>query len=135
MIDQGVIMGRIAKSVADDMVKFREKSCLEIVKENPDYQPVSDTKEIEPLVDQVIEKNPESVRDFKEGREKALSFLVGQVMKLTRGKATPQLVNDLLKKKLIDKTTFTLYVLINGSSHIIEPLKPLRTRKLLVFLF
>ncbi len=101
MIDQGVITGRIAKSVADDMVKFREKSCLEIVKENPDYQPVSDTKEIEPLVDQVIEKNPDSVRDFQEGREKALSFLVGQVMKLTRGKATPQIVNDLLKRKLI----------------------------------
>jgi aspartyl-tRNA(Asn)/glutamyl-tRNA(Gln) amidotransferase subunit B len=101
MIEKGTITGRIAKSVADDMVKHPEKSCIDVVKENPDYQPVSDLTEIEPLVDKVIQENPDSVRDFRAGREKAFAFLVGQVMKLTKGKASPQIVNEIIKRKLI----------------------------------
>ena len=100
MIDENKITGRIAKSVADDMVKNPSLSPETIVRNNPDYQPLSDTSEIEPLVDQVLVANPQSVADFKAGKEKAFAFLVGQVMKLTRGKALPQVVNELLRKKI-----------------------------------
>jgi len=100
MIEKGTITGRIAKSVADDMVKMPGKDPAKIVKENPDYQPMGDAHSIEPLVEQVLKENPESIADFKAGRTKAFAFLVGQVMKLTRGKADPTLVNALLHKKL-----------------------------------
>lgn len=100
MIDQNIITGRIAKSVADDMLANPGKDVEKIVAENPDYLPVHDTGEIERLVDQVVNENPQSIVDFKAGRDKAFGFLVGQVMKLSRGKASPQIVNELLKKKM-----------------------------------
>jgi aspartyl-tRNA(Asn)/glutamyl-tRNA(Gln) amidotransferase subunit B len=100
MIDQNKITGRIAKSVADDMVENPGFDPESIVAQNPDYQPTSDISAIEPIVDQVLEENPQSVIDFKAGRDKAFAFLVGAVMKLTRGKASPQIVNDLLRKKM-----------------------------------
>lgn len=100
MIDANTITGRIAKSVADDMVLHPGKDPEVIVKENPDYLPMGDRSDIEPIVDKVLADHPQSVADYKEGREKAFSFLVGQVMKQTRGKASPQIVNDLLKEKI-----------------------------------
>lgn len=100
MIDKGVITGRIAKAVADEMVANPHKDCELIVNENPDFRPVHDLAEIESLVTKVIAEHPQSVTDYKAGRDKAFGFLVGQVMKLSRGKASPQAVNDLLKKKL-----------------------------------
>ena len=100
MIDSGTITGRIAKTVADEMVANPFKDPELIVKENPDFQPVSDTKEVESLVDKVLSENAQSITDFKAGKDKAFSFLVGQVMKLTRGKAPPDLVNTLLKEKI-----------------------------------
>lgn len=100
MIDAGTITGKIAKSVADDMVANPGKDPEEIVKANPDYQPVHDTGEIGILVDQVLAANPSSIADYRDGREKAFGFLVGQVMKLSRGKASPQVVNDLLKERI-----------------------------------
>jgi len=51
-------------------------------------------------VKHLIASNPQSIADFKAGRDKAFAFLVGQVMKLTRGKASPQIVNDLLRSKI-----------------------------------
>lgn len=100
MIDKGTITGRIAKAVADDMIASPGKDPEEIVTANPDYSPVHDQGEIERLVDQVLKENVQSVADFKAGRDKAFAFLVGQVMKLSRGKASPQVVNDLLKQKI-----------------------------------
>ncbi len=100
LIEDGVITGKIAKLVADDMVADVKKHPRQIVQENPDYQPVSDLGAIETLVDQVLKENPQSIADFKNGKTKAYAFLVGQVMKLCKGKADPALVNDLLTKKL-----------------------------------
>lgn len=100
MIDKGIITGRIAKSVADDMMASPDKDPEAIVNANPDYRPVHDMGEIGILVDQVLAENGQSVADFKAGRDKAFAFLVGQVMKLSRGKASPQVVNDLLKQKI-----------------------------------
>lgn len=100
LIDKGTITGKIAKSVADDMVQRPGVDPVNIVKENPDYQPLNDSGEIEKMVDQVLSENPQSIKDFKAGRDKAFAFLVGQVMKLCKGKASPQVVNDLIKSKI-----------------------------------
>jgi aspartyl-tRNA(Asn)/glutamyl-tRNA(Gln) amidotransferase subunit B len=100
LIDKGTITGKIAKSVADDMVDKPGMDPAEIVAANPDYQPLNDQAQIEGFVDQVITNNGQSVADYKDGRDKAFAFLVGQVMKLCKGKASPQLVNDLLKQKI-----------------------------------
>ena len=88
------------KKVADDMIVIPEKSCDDIISENPDYQPMSDTKLIEEYVEKVIAENPQSIADYKAGKTKAFAYLVGQVMKLSRGKAPPPIVNDLLKKHI-----------------------------------
>jgi aspartyl-tRNA(Asn)/glutamyl-tRNA(Gln) amidotransferase subunit B len=98
MIDKKIITGKIAKKVADDMIET-QKDPEEIVKNNPDYQPIDDSL-IEPLVDQVIKQNPQSIEDFKAGRQKAFAFLVGQVMKLCKGKANPEVVTSLIRKKI-----------------------------------
>jgi len=100
MIENGKITGRIAKSVADDMVANPSLDPEQIVADNPDYLPVHDLTEIEGLIDKVLSENSQSVADYKAGRDKAFGFLVGQVMKLSRGKARPEVVNDLLKQKL-----------------------------------
>ncbi|MDP1836679.1 MAG: Asp-tRNA(Asn)/Glu-tRNA(Gln) amidotransferase subunit GatB [Chlamydiales bacterium] len=100
MIDEGTITGKIAKSVADDLLKAHTKTVQQIVSENPDYQPLHAEDEIETLVDQVLAENPQSIVDLKAGKDKAFGFLVGQVMKLTKGKASPKVVNDLLKRKI-----------------------------------
>lgn len=100
MIEQGKITGRIAKSVADEMVENPSLNPEQIVARNPDYQPLDNASEVEPLIDEVLAENAQSVADFRNGQQKAFAFLIGQVMKKSRGKASPQLVNDLLRKKL-----------------------------------
>ena len=61
---------------------------------------ISDTGEIEAPVDQVLSENPTVIADYKAGKNKAFAFLVGQIMKASRGKASPAIVNELLLKKL-----------------------------------
>jgi aspartyl-tRNA(Asn)/glutamyl-tRNA(Gln) amidotransferase subunit B len=100
LIEKGTITGRMAKDIADDMMAAPGKDPEEIVAENPDYRPVSDQAELEKMVDQVLAENPQSIADYKAGRDKAFAFLVGQIMKMTKGKASPQIVNDLLKSKI-----------------------------------
>jgi aspartyl-tRNA(Asn)/glutamyl-tRNA(Gln) amidotransferase subunit B len=99
-IEDGTLNGKIAKSVADDMVANPTLTCDEIIKANPNYKPVNDTNAIEGLIDQVLAENAQSVTDYKEGKTKAFSYLIGQVMKLSKGAASPSLVNEILLKKL-----------------------------------
>ena len=98
LIERGVISGTTAKTVFEEMFNTG-KSAEEIVKEQGLSQ-ISDTSEIEGAVIQVINSNAQPVADFKAGKEQALKFLVGQVMRDTRGQANPKLVNELLKRKL-----------------------------------
>ena len=100
MIDKGAITGKIAKAVADEMLLHPEKGCERIVQENPDFQPVHETGAIEPIVDEVLAQNQQSVIDYKAGKARAFDYLVGQVMKATKGKASPATVNALLTQKL-----------------------------------
>jgi aspartyl-tRNA(Asn)/glutamyl-tRNA(Gln) amidotransferase subunit B len=71
----------------------------DIVKEKGLAQ-ITDTGEIERVVDNVLSENPEAAEGIRAGREKAMAFLVGQVMKKTKGKANPQLVNKILREKI-----------------------------------
>jgi aspartyl-tRNA(Asn)/glutamyl-tRNA(Gln) amidotransferase subunit B len=87
-----------AKSVLEEMFNTG-KSADDIVREKGLSQ-ISDTGAIEQAVVQVINSNPQAVSDYRAGKETAIKFLVGQVMKATRGRANPQMVNELLKKKL-----------------------------------
>jgi aspartyl-tRNA(Asn)/glutamyl-tRNA(Gln) amidotransferase subunit B len=100
MIDKGSITGKIAKKVAEEMILDPIKDCEAIVAANPDFQPLNDSSAIDSLIDQVIAENPDSVSDYKAGTSKAFGHLVGQVMKLSHGKASPKIVNELLKKKI-----------------------------------
>lgn len=102
MIESGKITGRIAKSVADDMIVHVGKDPEQIVNENEDYHPLHDLHLIGQLVDEALKEHPQSIADYKAGKEKAFAFLVGQVMKRTRGKASPEIVNALLIQKIKD---------------------------------
>lgn len=103
LIDSGVITGKIAKKVADEMVANPQKGCEAIINENPEYRPVHDTKAIEAIIDQVLAENQQSVNDFLAGKTKAFGFLIGQVMKASKDMAAPAVVNHLLKEKLEKK--------------------------------
>jgi|JI10StandDraft_1071094.scaffolds.fasta_scaffold01815_18 aspartyl-tRNA(Asn)/glutamyl-tRNA(Gln) amidotransferase subunit B len=100
-IDNKKITGRIGKEVADVMVQKPGKDPEIIIKENPNFQAVHDTSAIEPFVDEVLSAHPQSVEDFRNGKDKAFNFLVGQVMKLSQGKASPDVVKELLIKKML----------------------------------
>jgi len=98
LIEDGTINGKIAKDVLPEMFESG-KSAKAIVDEKGLVQ-VTDTGLIEQAIDKAIAANPKSVQDFKAGKQQALGFLVGQVMKETKGKANPKIVNELLEKKL-----------------------------------
>jgi len=98
LISKGVISGKIAKDVFSDMM-ITKKSPSEIVKEKG-LEQVSDDKEIMKLIDKVIAENQDKVKEYLGGKDKLLGFFVGQVMKLSQGKANPGLVNKLLKESL-----------------------------------
>ncbi len=100
LIDTHAITGRIAKDVADAMVQSPELDPEEIVRKNPDYQPMEDNDALDALIDTVLAANAQSITDFKAGKERAFGFLVGQIMKETKGKADPKRVNELLQKKI-----------------------------------
>jgi len=98
LIDNGTISGKIAKTVFDEM--FRTGKDAEAVVREKGLIQISDESTIEKAVDEVILKHAKEVERFRAGDDKLLGFFVGQVMKATKGKANPQLLNDLLKKKL-----------------------------------
>jgi aspartyl-tRNA(Asn)/glutamyl-tRNA(Gln) amidotransferase subunit B len=98
LIEKGTISNKIAKTVFEEMW-VRRKDAEVVVKEKGLIQ-ISDTSEIVAIVDSVIAANPQSVADFKAGKEKAIGFLVGQIMKQTKGRANPDMVNALLREKL-----------------------------------
>jgi len=97
-IDDATISGKIAKTVFEEMLATG-KNPDTIINEKGLRQ-VTDTGAIESIIDEVIKNNPKSVEDYKNGKDKALKFLIGQVMKESKGKANPQMVNDILMKKL-----------------------------------
>ncbi len=98
LVDEGTISGKIAKTVFSEMYSSG-KDADAIVKEKGLVQ-ISDAGELEKAVDEVLAANPGEVERFKGGDQKLMGFFVGQIMKATKGKANPKLVNELLRKKL-----------------------------------
>lgn len=98
LIDKGTISGKIGKNVLEEMFES-SKDPAEIIQEKGLAQ-ISDEGALIKLVDEVISANPQSVEDYKAGKERAIGFLVGQIMKATKGQANPGVVNTLLKKQL-----------------------------------
>jgi aspartyl-tRNA(Asn)/glutamyl-tRNA(Gln) amidotransferase subunit B len=98
MIEGGVISTKIAKTVFEEM--YRTGKAAEAVVQEQGLVQVSDSGEIEKIIDEVIKANPGQHADYKGGKDKLFGFFVGQVMKASKGKANPEMVNQLLKKKL-----------------------------------
>ena len=98
MVGKGTINPNTAKDVLEEMFKTG-KSPEKIVEEKGLVQ-ISDEKLISEICDRVIAENPGPAQDFRNGKQKAIGFLIGQVMKFTKGKANPRLVNEILRKKL-----------------------------------
>ncbi len=98
LIDDGTISGKIAKTVFEEMYRTG-RSPYDIVQEKGLTQ-VSDTSAIEAVVKDLLTRHPGEVERFRSGEEKLLGFFVGQAMKAMKGKANPQMLNELVKKKL-----------------------------------
>lgn len=98
LIDNGIISGKIAKIVFEEMYRGGKNADI-IVKERGLVQ-ITDVSGIEHVIDEVFLTNAKELERYEAGEEKLAGFFVGQVMKATKGKANPQIVNELLKKKL-----------------------------------
>jgi len=98
MIDDEVISSKIAKQVYEDMAKSGENPST--IVEAKGLIQISDPAKIAPIIDEIIAKNPDNVAKFRAGNNKLLGFFVGQVLKATKGKGNPKIVNKLVLEKL-----------------------------------
>ncbi len=98
LIDKGTISSAIAKKVLEEL--FNEVKMPSKIIEEKGWVQISDEGAIKEVVVKILEANPQSVADYKAGKDKALGFLVGQAMKETKGKANPQLLNKLFLEEL-----------------------------------
>lgn len=100
LIEDKKITGKMAKEIADIMTTSPEKSPKEIAQGNPSFTVMNDSKALEEIISRICDNNPQSIADYKKGKEKAFAFLVGQVMKETKGTASPVEVKELILKKI-----------------------------------
>ncbi|WP_027815865.1 Asp-tRNA(Asn)/Glu-tRNA(Gln) amidotransferase subunit GatB [Paraburkholderia bannensis] len=101
-IADGTISNKIAKEIFQAMwdEKATDEAAVDRIIDAKGLKQISDTGALEAIIDEVLAANPKSVEEFRAGKEKAFNALIGQAMKATKGKANPQQVNELLKKKL-----------------------------------
>ncbi|HEY3599795.1 MAG TPA: Asp-tRNA(Asn)/Glu-tRNA(Gln) amidotransferase GatCAB subunit B, partial [Paraburkholderia sp.] len=101
-IADGTISNKIAKEIFLAMwdEKATDEAAADRIIEAKGLKQISDSGALEAIIDEVLAANPKSVEEFRAGKEKAFNALIGQAMKATKGKANPQQVNELLKKKL-----------------------------------
>ncbi|HAS48527.1 Asp-tRNA(Asn)/Glu-tRNA(Gln) amidotransferase subunit GatB [Gammaproteobacteria bacterium] len=97
-IKDKTISGKIAKTVFETMLE--DESDVDTIIENKGLKQVTDSGEIEKFVDEVISNNPDQVQQYKDGKQQVIGFLVGQCMQLSKGKANPAQVNELLREKM-----------------------------------
>ena len=97
-IKDNTISGKIAKTVFETMLE--DESDVDTIIENKGLKQVTDSGEIEKFVDEVISNNPDQVQQYKDGKQQVIGFLVGQCMQLSKGKANPAQVNELLREKM-----------------------------------
>jgi aspartyl-tRNA(Asn)/glutamyl-tRNA(Gln) amidotransferase subunit B len=101
-IADGTISNKIAKDIFQTIwdAKATDEAAADRIIEEKGLKQISDTGALEAIIDEVLAANQKSVEEFRAGKEKAFNALIGQAMKATKGKANPQQVNELLKKKL-----------------------------------
>jgi aspartyl-tRNA(Asn)/glutamyl-tRNA(Gln) amidotransferase subunit B len=97
LINNGTISGKIAKEVFPDMLKGKDP---EIIINEKNLVQISDSSEIEKIINKILDNNETEVQQYIDGKEKVFGFFVGQVMRETQGKANPKLVNEILREKL-----------------------------------
>ena len=98
LIDKGTISSSIGKKVLEELFE-NPKDPEEIIKEKGWIQ-ISDENEIKEIALKILEANPQSIADYKAGKDRALGFLVGQAMKQTKGKANPKMLNEIFLEEL-----------------------------------
>ena len=98
LIKNGTISSKIAKTVFNELIE-NGGDAEKVVKDKGLVQ-ISDEGTLLKIISEVLDANPQSVEDFKNGKNKAVGFLVGQLMKATKGQANPQMVNQLLQQEL-----------------------------------
>lgn len=98
LIDKGTISRNLARKVLYAMIDSDKTP--EILVEEMGFGQISDIDELEGIVSTIIEDNPEAVEDYKNGKSKAIGYMMGEIMKATRGKANPPKVKEILQKKL-----------------------------------
>ena len=98
LIKANTISGKIAKTVFEDMIKNNEDPEKIVIDKGMKQQ--SDPRELEKVIDVIIQNNQDKVEQYRSGKDKLFGFFVGQAMKNTQGKGNPKLINDILKEKL-----------------------------------
>jgi aspartyl-tRNA(Asn)/glutamyl-tRNA(Gln) amidotransferase subunit B len=98
LIENGTISSKIAKTVFKELIE-KGGSAEQIVKDKGLVQ-ISDEGALLKIVSEILDANPQSIEDFKNGKSKAVGFLVGQLMKATKGQANPQMVNKILLEEI-----------------------------------
>ena len=101
LVNSGAISGNAGKAVLAEMANTGKRA-RQVVEEKGLVQ-ISDESALKEAVEQVLAEHPKEVERYRQGEKKLLGFFVGQVMRLTRGKANPRLVNELLRKELESK--------------------------------
>ena len=101
LMEDNTISGKIAKEVFDEM--FTTGKAAATIVEEKGLKQVTDSGAIEQMVKEILANHPDKVTEYREGKDKLFGFFVGQVMKASKGKANPQMVNDVLRKKLQDQ--------------------------------
>ena len=97
-IEDGTISGKIAKEIFEKL--WSSDNEVDEIIQSEGLEQVTDNKEIESMIDKVINNNPEQLEQYRSGKDRLFGFFVGQVMKASQGKANPKQVNDILRKKL-----------------------------------
>jgi aspartyl-tRNA(Asn)/glutamyl-tRNA(Gln) amidotransferase subunit B len=102
MIEQGEVSGKIGKTILEEMSVTGKEP--QVIAQERGLKQISDKSELETVIAAVLTAQEKSVADYHNGKEQALGFLVGQVMKATKGQANPALVNELLREKLAERS-------------------------------
>jgi aspartyl-tRNA(Asn)/glutamyl-tRNA(Gln) amidotransferase subunit B len=97
-IEDGTISGKIAKEIFEKL--WSSDNQVDEIIQGEGLEQVTDDKEIESMIDKVINSNPEQLEQYRSGKDRLFGFFVGQVMKASQGKANPKQVNEILRKKL-----------------------------------
>ncbi|HID15501.1 MAG TPA: Asp-tRNA(Asn)/Glu-tRNA(Gln) amidotransferase subunit GatB, partial [Candidatus Atribacteria bacterium] len=100
LIDDGVITGKLGKEIFEKMMKDQRDP--EVIMKEEGLTQIADEESLIDIVEEVIDKNPKSFNDYKKGKKNAFNFLIGQIMRETKGRANPQIVKKVLKE-ILDK--------------------------------